>query len=1098
MYKQKITKQNRFNKTLSILLIFFLFLSLPHYGNAEIAVEEWQRQFNNNDNGNDEALAIVVDDEGNLYITGRTGIPTAYDFLILKYDPEGNKLWSTEFDHAGGDDEPFATALDKDNNIYVTGKSRNNIGYEAITLKYNSDGQKLWNSSEFTNNLRLDNLNAEGQAILVDQDNNIVVAGFARRELRVDIFVTKFDSNGLDITIEDEEQTEDWPQYYSVEGRAEAYAIAGDASGNYYVAGSVLINNTNPVEETTPEILRSIGDFLIIKYSKTGEQLWVKTHDFGYREKVSDIKIGKSGNLYVTGTTSKDLNNYLTLKLDSQDGSVIWAREDGGAREDYAYGLAVDQSENVYITGFSEGKILTIKLNTNGKEIWRKVFSQSSMDSGRAIWVDDDNHVYITGSTLNDTTLDFITIKYSQSDDIPPLLQFPADFGNGKGISSAEENDTSELTYRIIYSDPDNDPPDYVRVVIDGTSFDMSIQTDCASEECNGIYTDTELYSYTTTLEIGTHDYFFTTSDGLAETTTETTIGPDIISFEPVISTQPETINVTVSASSTIQASFSIINQGIMQTAWTAETTRPWATLSQNSGTDSDEVDVLIDTTGLHQGFHALLINITDPAAKTYQLPVNLIIPDPNDDITFESHRSFDSGKEDRAIGITTIPDGTLYMLENAGPILRITKFEPDLVNNENTPIGKLFISKKTYSGHSIAANSLGEIFVSAESNDDILLIKYNSFLNDIWNISYNPGADDILHDMALDITGNSYLLVEDGKDGSFNIVKYDEDRFMNMLPIKLEQNSFLSATEIFVDENLSMFIGGIILSENDPSSTDFKILKLDLHGKDKGSFTFDSGKNDILHKLTLDKFGAIIIAGESSGDIFTAKFTPAGELIFANSFDAGGNETAKDVITDSLGNVYVAGDDGENIYLKKYDSRGEELWSSFYDSGMTDKVTSIALSETQNIFVISTKTEGDFSSSVTIHFSQAISGSVTPESEPEPKDDKDTDDDTPLGSPPKGTSGCFIATAAFGSPMESDVIILRKFRDKFLLSNTPGRIFTSFYYRFSPPIAKTIEKHPILANAVRTSLQPLIFIAKALLPEETQAKVLIVDRQKN
>lgn len=72
----------------------------------------------------------------------------------------------------------------------------------------------------------------------------------------------------------------------------------------------------------------------------------------------------------------------------------------------------------------------------------------------------------------------------------------------------------------------------------------------------------------------------------------------------------------------------------------------------------------------------------------------------------------------------------------------------------------------------------------------------------------------------------------------------------------------------------------------------------------------------------------------------------------------------------------------------------------------------------------------------------------------------------------------CFIATAAFGSPMEEHVQTLRKFRNQFLLTNAGGKRFVEFYYTYSPPVADFIARHEILRTAVRVALWPLVFMA--------------------
>ncbi len=90
-------------------------------------------------------------------------------------------------------------------------------------------------------------------------------------------------------------------------------------------------------------------------------------------------------------------------------------------------------------------------------------------------------------------------------------------------------------------------------------------------------------------------------------------------------------------------------------------------------------------------------------------------------------------------------------------------------------------------------------------------------------------------------------------------------------------------------------------------------------------------------------------------------------------------------------------------------------------------------------------------------------------------------------GTPGTGTSldasgsnsGCFIATAAFGSYLDPHVMVLRKFRDEVLLTNAAGSAFVRFYYRTSPPIADFISRHESLRAMTRVLLTPIIFAVK-------------------
>ncbi len=73
------------------------------------------------------------------------------------------------------------------------------------------------------------------------------------------------------------------------------------------------------------------------------------------------------------------------------------------------------------------------------------------------------------------------------------------------------------------------------------------------------------------------------------------------------------------------------------------------------------------------------------------------------------------------------------------------------------------------------------------------------------------------------------------------------------------------------------------------------------------------------------------------------------------------------------------------------------------------------------------------------------------------------------------GGGSCFIATAAFGSYLHPQVWILRDFRDRFLLTNVPGRAFVALYYRMSPPLAGFIAEHELARGLTRVALTPVV-----------------------
>ena len=86
----------------------------------------------------------------------------------------------------------------------------------------------------------------------------------------------------------------------------------------------------------------------------------------------------------------------------------------------------------------------------------------------------------------------------------------------------------------------------------------------------------------------------------------------------------------------------------------------------------------------------------------------------------------------------------------------------------------------------------------------------------------------------------------------------------------------------------------------------------------------------------------------------------------------------------------------------------------------------------------------------------------------------------TILGGPTPTPSACFIATAAYGTPLHEDIDALRDFRDEYLMTNPLGRAFVKIYYATSPPIADVIRASEGLRTIVREGLvKPLVYVSR-------------------
>ncbi|HXF49695.1 MAG TPA: SBBP repeat-containing protein [Verrucomicrobiae bacterium] len=108
----------------------------------------WVARFNGSANHDDFATAMVFDSQNNIYVTGFSyaGAGNQNDIVTVKYDSDGNELWARSYNGPGsGLDRGFDISSDSAENIYVAGVSFGiDSTYNYVILKYDSNGNFLW------------------------------------------------------------------------------------------------------------------------------------------------------------------------------------------------------------------------------------------------------------------------------------------------------------------------------------------------------------------------------------------------------------------------------------------------------------------------------------------------------------------------------------------------------------------------------------------------------------------------------------------------------------------------------------------------------------------------------------------------------------------------------------------------------------------------------------------------------------------------------------------------------------------------------------------------------------------------------------------
>ena len=279
----------------------------------------WVKRYNGaSSTAMDQPVAMFIDSDDNIYVSGFTFGSTPMVFVTIKYSPQGDSLWVAKFP-SGGTSLPRDIIGDNAGNVYVYGRG-------TTVLKYDPEGNLLWNKNYSFEA-------AESNKILcIDNSGNIYFAAIKNTSTFGDFAVVKINSAGDTI----------WTGVYNGLGNLQA---------NHDEPTSICIDNNGNIFLTGRVYALSTYYFSTIKYDTAGNFLWERVYSNPQNGEGGNAALtDNSGNVYVSGGS----NDYTTIKYNS-GGDSLWTIFYNGPSNlnDISDVMAMDNSGNIYVAGRS-------------------------------------------------------------------------------------------------------------------------------------------------------------------------------------------------------------------------------------------------------------------------------------------------------------------------------------------------------------------------------------------------------------------------------------------------------------------------------------------------------------------------------------------------------------------------------------------------------------------------------------------------------------------------------------------------------------------------------------------------------------------------
>lgn len=491
---------------------------------------------------------VAVDDYDNVYLVGYTDSFTVggYDGFVAKYDPMGNQIWNRTWGGAGNEIWRGIT-IDSNNNSYITGYSSSfGIGgYDIAMVKYDSMGNQLWNrtwggySSDY------------GYSIVLDENNSCYIVG-ATLSFTIgyeDVVLLKYNSTGH----------QQWIRHWGTPRRDVSLGNDLDKNANCYLAGYVgttglpdydtfilryatgtplpinyapILSNgavTPPTGRPTTEFTFEVNytdvnndppNSIIVYINGSGYTMTKRFADSNYTDGcIYEYKTTLSPGTYTYYFTASDpeystrlpaatefFGPTVTPNQVPQLSDPILSPSAGYNTTPYTFSINYTDGDN--------DAPFYINLIINGVG----AFGMSKQNASDSNYVDGCIYTHSLSLDVGNYThyfnasdgFDSVTYPTLIGPNVTILPNLAPQLLGGSVIPSSGDASTIFI-FKVTYMDPDNDPPNEIYVVLDGFNYSMS-----KANPADTNYTDGIEYIYATTLSVGPHTYYFTTSDGIS------------------------------------------------------------------------------------------------------------------------------------------------------------------------------------------------------------------------------------------------------------------------------------------------------------------------------------------------------------------------------------------------------------------------------------------------------------------------------------------------------------------------------------------------------------------------------------------------------